>query len=216
MNSFKTPEILKTNVEVEMILPNGVSERGQGGGVFRDCLTAWWGEFYGQCTLGSETKVPFIRHDYQMEEWTAVARIIKKGFTEFEYLPVQLSVVILESAIFPSNLSSDDRNIMHYLRQYIKESDKEKLKLFLRFCTGADLLLPSINVISIEFNNTEGLARTPFASTCSCILKLSNTYENFPTFRAEFNSILSSDIWVAVINEYQYDFSQFIMACPML
>ncbi|KAJ8317770.1 hypothetical protein KUTeg_004683 [Tegillarca granosa] len=54
---------------------------------------------------------------------------------------------VLSMLSFPSNLSSDDRNIMHYLRQYIKESDKEKLKLFLRFCTGADLLLP----ISLSF-----------------------------------------------------------------
>lgn len=35
---------------------------------------------------------------------------------------------VLSMLSFPSNLSSDDRNIMHYLRQYIKESDKEKLK----------------------------------------------------------------------------------------
>ena len=74
--------------------------------------------------------------------------------------------------------------------------NSEKLKKFLRFCTGSDTRIPDVNRISVKFNSIEGLPRRPVAHICGLLLALSNAYENFPVFRSEFNHILTSDIWV--------------------
>lgn len=103
---------------------------------------------------------------------------------------------VLSLLKFSEGISNNDRNVMHYLRQYIKEMDNDRLKLFLRFCTGSYLLVPDVNRITVEINSIDGLARRPVAHTCGQILELSNAYENLPVFRSEFNHILSSDIWV--------------------
>lgn len=36
-------------------------------------------DFYDNCILGLDVKVPFIRYDYQCEEWQAVARVFVEG-----------------------------------------------------------------------------------------------------------------------------------------
>ncbi|KAF6730950.1 hypothetical protein FQA47_004056, partial [Oryzias melastigma] len=109
--AFKDPKVLSSEVRIKMRLPNGELEQGEGAGVFRDSLTEFWNDFYDCCTLGVQVKVPFIRHDFQMEEWQAVARVF----------------------------------VSH---------------------------------------------------TCGCILKLPIGYHSYPDFRSEFNSILTSAMWV--------------------
>ena len=58
-------------------------------GVFRDVLSAFWREFYEECTLGEQEKVPALRHDFQMEEWQAVGQILVKEFMQAKYFPAQ-------------------------------------------------------------------------------------------------------------------------------
>ena len=37
--------------------------------------------------------------------------------------------------------------------------------------------------------------RRPVGRTCTCMLQLPSTYDNYPDFRADFNLILSSGVW---------------------
>lgn len=75
-------------LKLKMILPNGEEETGvDGGGVFKDALSEFWWTFYQQCNLGCYSKVPNIRHDYDMRKWQAIAAILLKGWKEVKYFP---------------------------------------------------------------------------------------------------------------------------------
>ncbi|KAJ8307616.1 hypothetical protein KUTeg_014832 [Tegillarca granosa] len=304
---FKDPEITDAIIDAKMVLPNGKEETADGDGVLRDCFTEFWSEFYEQCTEGHNLKVPVLRHDFQLDEWTAVARIIRKGYEISGYWPIsilpaifeecihghiesnlidlfveylspveshivktaisdfqatdqddllefldshscrksvnsenilpiivelaQLELIqqpryiidcfrselrllgrsvtpcmlqdfyqslkpntknVLASLIFPDNLSNAERECVSYLKRYIKELDGEKLKAFLRFCTGADVLLNTKT--TVEFIDVDGYTRSPIAHTCGRILKIPSTYESFTVFRSEFNYLLNSGI----------------------
>lgn len=97
IETFKDPTILSDFCCFKMILPNGDEEMGEGEGVTKDCLSEFWGNFYDQCTTGSRAKVPYLRHDFSYEEWSAVGRIIVLGWTQCKYFPVQLALPFMES-----------------------------------------------------------------------------------------------------------------------
>ena len=50
--------------------------------------------------------------------------------------------------------------------------------------------------ITVEFFESSEFTRSPIAHTCDRVLKVPSTYENYPSFRCEFNNLLSSKIWV--------------------
>lgn len=101
---------------------------------------------------------------------------------------------IISILIFPNILSQEENKVVGFLKKYVRECDKFTLEKFLRFCTGADLITDQ--KISVEFKNNCGFQRTPVAHTCSGVLELDISYENYPDFRSEVNSVLSSNIWV--------------------
>ena len=81
-------------------------EEGEGSGVTRDCFTEFWTDFYDTCTLGGDVKVLFIRHEYQSEEWQAIARILVVGWRVARYFPVKLATPFLEEALYGTITSS--------------------------------------------------------------------------------------------------------------
>lgn len=98
-----------------MRLPNGELEEGEGIGVFRDSLTEFWSDFYDHCTLGVDVKVPFIRHDYQCEEWQAVARVFVIGWKQAKYLPVKMATPFLEEVLYGTTTSSLKDSLLLYM-----------------------------------------------------------------------------------------------------
>ncbi|KAL2090091.1 hypothetical protein ACEWY4_014779 [Coilia grayii] len=115
INAFKDPKIVASEVCIKMRLPNGELEQGEGSGVLRDCLTEFWMDFYDSCTLGVEVKVPFIRHDFQQEEWQAVARVFVVGWKQAGYFPVKLAVPFLEEVLCDSTTSSFKDSLLLYV-----------------------------------------------------------------------------------------------------
>ena len=95
---------------------------------------------------------------------------------------------------FPDEMDPLQSEVSKHLKRYIRDLDPEKLKLFLRFCTGSNLL--TMDKISVEFTVMHGIERRPIAHTCSCMLQLSKTYESFMEFRLEFDNVLSENVWV--------------------
>ncbi|CAG2242311.1 unnamed protein product [Mytilus edulis] len=101
MKIFSDPTIMyATFFDVSMILPTGKAEEGVGEGIFRDCLTEFWNEFMDNCCIGNSQKVPTIRHDFQEEQWLSIGRIIFKGWQIANYLPIGLSIIVMENAMF--------------------------------------------------------------------------------------------------------------------
>lgn len=117
INAFKDPKIIASEVYIKMRLPNGELEQGEGSGVLRDCLTEFWMDFYDSCTLGVEVKVPFIRHDFQCEEWQAVARVFVVGWKQAGYFPVKLAIPFLEEVLYGSTTSSFKDSLLLYVSQ---------------------------------------------------------------------------------------------------
>ena len=95
---------------------------------------------------------------------------------------------------FPTGMTQKEAEVSQHLKRYIRELNEEKLGRFLRFCTGSDLLVSGH--IMVEFAVQSSFTRRPIAHTCGMVLKLSDSYDHFPDFRSEFNSILESNIWI--------------------
>ena len=138
---FKDPAVIFADINVIMVLPNGKDEEAAGDGVFRDCLTEFWQDFYDQCCIGNQAKVPVVRHDFQHEEWTAVARIIYKGWQCGKYFPIFLSPIVVEEAMFGKSLSDliatfllfipfDDKATVESARRDFGSVDKDELSEF--------------------------------------------------------------------------------------
>jgi hypothetical protein len=115
MMAFVDPEVMNKDIRVKRKLRNGQLEEGEGSGVLRDCLTEFWGDFYSKCTLGTNVKTPYIRHEYQAEEWQAIASILVKGWTSVSYFPLLLPLPFLEEALYGTTYSSVTENFLKYV-----------------------------------------------------------------------------------------------------
>lgn len=310
MKAFEQEFFDDCNLKIEMILPNGQSEMAEDiGGVFRDSLSEFWSTFYEKCTVGTNLKIPYLRHDFGEIQWKSIAKIFVKGFKTQEYIPIKLAPVFLKSCFnetidenellenflqflceserdlinealndfnsvenddlmeFFSNMdtkwfpteenlkrlvidiahreliqkpafvvkcfsdeigissgisfqeiqnhyskitptvknclkklkmdehiaTSNQKRIFQFIKKFIKEADERTRMYFFRFCTGSDLPIKYINV---SFIDADGILRMPVAHTCSGLLQVPETYEDFVRFRSEINALLNSNIWV--------------------
>ncbi|CAM4735478.1 unnamed protein product [Leuciscus chuanchicus] len=101
---------------------------------------------------------------------------------------------VMKSIAYPATMNLQQKHTGRYLSTFLRESDKQHLSLFLRFCTGSDLFLGK--TITVSFTQLEGFQRRPIAHTCGCYLELPVNYDNYPEFRHEMNKVLESNIWV--------------------
>ena len=84
---FKDPEMVHVNLDVNFIDNNGREEEGKGAGVFREAISTFWNQFFNLLAVGTQEKVPAIRHDYQRAEWEAIGRILMYGYIKERYFP---------------------------------------------------------------------------------------------------------------------------------
>lgn len=118
---FTDENVINTDVRFKVILPDGKLEKAfDDGGVLRDVLSAFWNDFYEQCTMRTDFKVPFIWHDFGNEEWESVGRILAFGWEKEKYLPVRLAPVILERAI----LGIVQSNLLNTFLKYLPQSER--------------------------------------------------------------------------------------------
>lgn len=130
MQAFSDPALMDKEITIRMKLPNGKIEEGVGPGVFRDCLSEFWDEFYSRCALGTDVKVPFLRHEFQTNEWQAVARILVKGWDAVKYFPIRLSLPFLEEAVYGTTYSSVKDSFMHYVAKHERDVFEEAMRNF--------------------------------------------------------------------------------------
>lgn len=82
---------------------------------------------------------------------------------------------------------------MKHLKRFIRGLDTTKLGKFLQFVTVSDIML--CNHIYDSFTSLDDLQRRPVAHTCTFTLEIPCTYQSFPEFREQFNSILEANTW---------------------
>lgn len=70
--------------------------------------------------LGEGELVPSIGHDFQRNEWEAIARVLLKGFQEYQYFPLRLSKTFVASCLFGESAVSE-RMLMESFMQYVSE-----------------------------------------------------------------------------------------------
>ncbi|XP_044179577.1 uncharacterized protein LOC122961059 [Acropora millepora] len=124
---FKDPEILQVNLDVTLIGDNGKEEEGKGAGVFRDTLSSFWSQFFNSLTVGTQEKVPAIRHDYQRAEWEAIARILIYGYIKERYFPLPLSRAFVALCLFGEESMTSDF-LLSSFKLYISEDERETLQ----------------------------------------------------------------------------------------
>nr|XP_020470855.1 uncharacterized protein LOC109968716 [Monopterus albus] len=118
---FCEQSILEDDIYFKVILPDGRLEMAvDDGGVLRDVLSEFWNDFYEQCTMGNSFKVPYLRHDFGKQEWESIGRIIKFGWQKERYLPVKLSPVLLEQAVF----GSVESDLVDSFFKYVSASER--------------------------------------------------------------------------------------------
>ncbi|CAL9690847.1 unnamed protein product [Knipowitschia caucasica] len=118
---FADEDVINKDIRFKVILPDGKLEKAfDDGGVLRDVLSEFWNDFYEQCTMGTDFKVPFIRHDFRNKEWESVGRILAFGWKKEKYLPVRLAPVILEQAI----LGVVQSDLLNTFLKYLPQSER--------------------------------------------------------------------------------------------
>lgn len=130
INAFKDEEVVGLPIGIKMKLPDGTPEQGEGSGIFKDCLSEFWADFYEKRTLGYTAKVPLIRYDYREEEWRAVGRIFLRGFQECGYIPIHLAMPFLEEVLYGKARSSLTDAFFHYVSASEKEILEDALRDF--------------------------------------------------------------------------------------
>lgn len=135
--------------------------------------------FVTKCFASEIEKKETLSFDTIMKQYSEITPTVKHC----------LSKILVKE----QTLNKEQKRIFEYLKTFIKESDEKTRTAFFRFCTGSDLPIMCINV---TFSLEDGTKRMPIAHTCSGLLSLPITFENYVIFRSELNSVLSSNVWV--------------------
>lgn len=121
-----------------------------------------------------------------------VLRITDLALIYRELVPTAQNII--KNFNFQDATSTEAHNTRRYLLTFIQESSEDIRRAFLRFCTGSDVVTGEIRIGFKSFENI--FSRRPVAHTCSQLLLLPISYENFKDFSTELNNILSSNIWI--------------------
>ncbi|KAL3887052.1 hypothetical protein ACJMK2_027008 [Sinanodonta woodiana] len=90
-----------------------------------------------------------------------------------------------------SNLSNGQQRAFQYLKNLLNELSPEELENFIQFVTGKRST--PRDPIMVSFTTSRGFQRMPKAHTCSNLLELPATYEDYNAFKNEFKHLLASD-----------------------
>ena len=69
----------------------GKVESGVGSEVSWDVYSLFWAKVSDSYLIGTDQRVPFVRHDLYSSEWEAIGQILIKGHLDFGYFPIVLS-----------------------------------------------------------------------------------------------------------------------------
>ena len=104
---------------------------------------------------------------------------------------------VLRYLKFPEEMSQGEITLSSYVKKFVREmDDPEYLGLFLRFCTGSDLVTKDIQ-IRFTASELSDNVRCPTTHTCGRVLEIPRSYARDPyiSFKSDFLSILKTRYW---------------------
>lgn len=129
---FKDESIMGSSIQIVMVNAFEKEEAGvDNRGIFRDALSAFWSAFYDSCTIGEQERVPVVRHDFQVAEWKAIARILVKGYKEVKFFPIKLNRVFMFAVLFNESQLNDELLIESFL-SYISKDERDLINVVLK------------------------------------------------------------------------------------
>ena len=128
VKEFKDPEIGTITLKIILVNSRGEEEEGDDfGGVFRDALSSFWVEFLKEHAVGESEMVPCIRHDFCLQDWQSVGRIMVKRYKELKYFPLPLSKsFVIVAFLGEHGLSGEE--LMEGFFRYMSFADTTVLK----------------------------------------------------------------------------------------
>ena len=123
---FSDPNILNVKLDVTVVNEMGREEVGAGIGVLRDVISEFWKLFLLAATVRAAEKIRCIRHDFQKNEWEAVARLFVYSFIRLGYLPLQLSPAFITTCLFGDDALTDDL-LLDSFRFYLSSEERDTL-----------------------------------------------------------------------------------------
>ena len=115
---------MTSELKIVMVDAKGNDERGvDAGGVYRDAISCFWQEFNDSSTLGERETVPSLRHDFQSNEWSAIGRILVKGFLDLGYFPYMLSQAFIASVLFGENAVPEETLLKSFQNYIARDED---------------------------------------------------------------------------------------------
>ncbi|XP_068698741.1 uncharacterized protein [Montipora foliosa] len=125
IEAFQEENIMSTTLKIVMVDGRGEEEQGVDvGGVYRDAVALFWQEFNDSSTLGERERVPTLKHDFQSSEWSAIGRILAKGYLDLGYFPCMLSQAFIVSVLFGEN-SVPEQTLLKSFQKYIAKDEEE-------------------------------------------------------------------------------------------
>lgn len=113
IEAFQAKDIMTSELKIVMV-----------DGVYRDAISCFWQEFNDSSTLGESERVPSLRHDFQSNEWSAIGRILAKGFLDLGYFPCMLSQAFIASVLFGKN-SVHKETLLKSFQNYIAKDEDD-------------------------------------------------------------------------------------------
>ncbi|CAB4036081.1 Hypothetical predicted protein [Paramuricea clavata] len=128
---YNQPKCLCLKNNSMVVDARGVIEEGEGKGVAREALTEFWHLFYQSLSVGASAKVSSIRHDYQRQEWKAVARILLYGYCKEGVYPIALSAAFVGCTVLGGVRVSSEVPVKSFMA-YIAEDEREVVDNYLK------------------------------------------------------------------------------------
>ena len=92
VKEFKDPKIVTDTQKMVLVNSRGEEEEDdEFGGVFRDALSSFWAELLKGHVVGEREIVPSIRHNFSLQDWQSVGRILVKRYKNLKYFLLSLS-----------------------------------------------------------------------------------------------------------------------------
>eukprot|EP00794_Sanderia_malayensis_P001692 gene1692-biopygen1550 len=81
--------------------------------------------------MGERERVPALRHDFQSNEWNAIARLMAKGLRDLQYFPTMIYEAFLVSVLFGEEAVSEEIPLNSFYK-YLAKDEEDIVKEFLK------------------------------------------------------------------------------------
>ena len=124
---FSDPGMLNCNLNFVLLADNNEPEMGRGNGVACEVLSLFWREFSISLAIGAAEKVPSIRHNYQRDKWSSIARIIVFAFRKERYFPIFLSKSFVASCVYREDILTKEC-LLDSFSAYVSKDEQDIMK----------------------------------------------------------------------------------------